>query len=66
MWAQKWFSKKKIIPQTTFVPTFWPHIISELDGVWVYRNYCTVNLFCWNFAKEVLSTKKILKNVGEE
>ena len=27
------FSKKKIIPQTTFVPTFWPHIISELGGV---------------------------------
>ena len=27
------FSKKKIIPQTTFVPTFWPHIISELDSV---------------------------------
>ena len=27
------FSKNKIIPQTTFVPTFWPHIISELGGV---------------------------------
>ena len=27
------FSKKKIIPQTPFVPTFWPHIISELGGV---------------------------------
>ena len=27
------FSKKKIITQTTFVPTFWPHIISELGGV---------------------------------
>ena len=27
------FSKKKIIPQTTLVPTFWPHIISELGGV---------------------------------
>ena len=26
-------AKKKIIPQTTFVPTFWPHIISELGGV---------------------------------
>ena len=22
-----------MIPQTTFVLTFWPHIISELDGV---------------------------------
>ena len=27
------FFEKKIIPQTTFVPTFWPHIISELGGV---------------------------------
>jgi len=27
------FSKKKIIPQTTPVPTFWPHTIYELDGV---------------------------------
>ena len=25
--------KNRIIPQTTFVPTFWPHIISELGGV---------------------------------
>ena len=27
------FSKKKIIPQTTFVPTIRPHIISELGAV---------------------------------
>ena len=26
-------SKNRIIPQTTFVPTFWPHTISELGGV---------------------------------
>ena len=26
------FSKNRITPQTTFVPTFWLHIISELDG----------------------------------
>jgi hypothetical protein len=24
--------QKKIIPKTTFVPTFWTHIISELGG----------------------------------
>ena len=27
------FSKNRIIPQTTFVLTFRPHIISELGGV---------------------------------
>ena len=32
------FSKNRIIPQTTFVPTFWPHIISELGGVHQNQN----------------------------
>ena len=27
------FFEKKALLQTTFVPTFWPHIISELGGV---------------------------------
>ena len=33
------FSKDRIIPQTTFVPIFGPHIISELGGV-VHDDFC--------------------------
>ena len=31
--SNMFFSKNRKIPQTTFVLTFWPHIISELGGV---------------------------------
>ena len=43
------FSKSRIIPQTTFVPTFWPHIISELGGVSLNQNARC--FFCWIFYK---------------
>ena len=46
--------EKKIIPQTTFVLTFWPLIISELDGVWKVRkkfgNRMLFYLIDWGFS----------------
>ena len=35
------FSKNRMIPQTTFVLTFWPHIISELGGVTRIEVFCS-------------------------
>ena len=42
----------KIIPQTTFVPTFWTHIISELGCV---RYFGTVIVISWH-QQVILST----------
>ena len=39
------------MPQTTFVPTFWPHIISELGGVHHFLDSRAeiVKFFRWYF-----------------